>query len=124
MHCSLCGIDAVERIPSGGHIGRLRSPVPKQKPKQQQALAPIKKAKEELTANIDPVTLVKMVDHYIRKNFKDVGTEFAKKAIDMHEGKEKDTPIFGTATEEEKEVLETKGVPFSSLPKLPESTEN
>ncbi|MDO8494310.1 MAG: DUF1178 family protein [Deltaproteobacteria bacterium] len=126
VHCSVCGIDAVERVPAGGHVGSSKGLASRSisKPKQTEKALAHRPKMDELTANIDPVTLVKMVDHYIRRNFKDVGNDFAKKAVDMHEGKEKEEPIFGTATEAEKEVLETKGVPFSSLPKLPESTEN
>ena len=113
IFCSVCGGGDVTKIPSGGHakVSSKKSGIEK-------------KNREEITTNVDPVTLLKMVDHYIKKNFQDVGKDFSKEAISMHEGEKEGKPIFGTATSDEKDLMETKGVAFSSLPKLPESTEN
>lgn len=128
VHCSVCGIGEVRRVPAGGHVGHTTAPVkvPAKSVKPADAkLQTVQKTQpKEMTTNVDPVTLLKMVDHYIRKNFQDVGKEFAKTAIAMHEGEKPEAPIFGSATPEEKDLLETKGIAFSSLPKLPESTEN
>lgn len=124
VHCAICGIGAVQRIPSGGHVGS--SPVPKRKSsKTKIEKSPIQQMETNgIAANVDPVTLLKMVDHYVKSHFKNVGDQFAAKATDIHEGKSPKEAIYGTATETEKDLLEEKGVPFSTLPRLPESTDN
>ncbi len=73
VHCAVCGLGDVKTIPSGGHIAR--NPFKKERgPKP----APAKvKQNKEIMANVDPVTLVKVIDHYVKTNFKNVGDQFA-----------------------------------------------
>ena len=114
VYCAVCGLNTVKRIPSGAPV--FSKPSPKLKPEV--------RPEGDTHLNVDPVTLMKAVDHFVKTNFKDVGADFAKKAIDIHHGKSPREPIYGTATPPEQEMLEEEGVTFSTLPRLPESTEN
>ena len=107
IFCALCGANTVHKIPSGGHV----SGSPKET-----------KETKETHVNVDPVTLVKAVDHYVKTHFKNVGPKFAEQALAIHEGKKEKEPIYGTATEPERDMLDEEGVAFSTLPKLPESS--
>lgn len=119
VQCAVCGEGNVRNIPSGGHVAHAHpsQAVPSKK-------AETKRAKEEVMANVDPITLMKMVDHYVKTNFKDVGNQFAKKAMEIHNGLAEKEPIYGTATPQERKALVEEEVPFVTIPKLPESTEN
>lgn len=114
VYCAVCGLNTIKRVPSGAPAFSKTSPKPK----------PEAHAESDTHLNVDPVTLMKAVDHFIKTNFKDVGAEFAKKAVDIHHGKAPREAIYGTATPPEQEMLEDEGVSFSTLPRLPESTEN
>lgn len=123
VQCAVCGISEVRRIPSGGHVAKpeiqklARRPSPSKSPNKP-------RVRQEAVANVDPVMLVKALDHYVKTNFKDVGKEFAKEALAIHQGVSPKEAIYGTATAEEREMLETEDVPFSTLPKLPETLDN
>lgn len=120
VECSVCGVDRVEQIPSGGHIAK--SSLKVQKLSQKTALSP--SSSDEIAANVDPVVLMKAVQKYVRDNFKDVGDQFADKARQIHRGEVPSEPIYGTAKEEQLETLEEEDVAFSRIPKLPEEFEN
>lgn len=115
--CAVCGMDEIEKIPSGAHVGVNLNAQPVKKPVPTTS-------NNELMTNQDPVTLLKMVDHFVKTHFKDVGKEFAKKALEIHRGEAPKEGIFGSSTPKEREALEEEGVPFSMIPRLPESTEN
>lgn len=118
VHCAICGLGEIKTVPAGGYISH-------SKPSKKETLQKPKPTKtEETVANIDPITMVKMVDHYVKTNFKNVGDQFAKKALEIHQGTTEKESIYGTATPKEQEVLVQEEVPFVTLPKLPESTEN
>lgn len=53
---------------------------------------------------------------YIKNNFEDVGTAFAKEALKMHYGVAKKRNIRGSATSEEEEVLKEEGIKFFKIP--------
>lgn len=114
VYCAVCGVGEVRRRPSGGHV--------RQKPAPKKSGKPA--VKKEIMTNVDPVTLLKAVDHYVRTNFKNVGDQFADQAMKIHQGEASPEPIFGTATEKDQKMLEENEVPFTTLPKLPESTDN
>lgn len=121
VYCAVCGLNTVKRVPSaclsvGREAPAFSKPALKPKPETH--------AESDTHLNVDPVTLMKAVDHFIKTNFKNVGAEFAKKAVDIHHGKAPREAIYGTATPPEQELLEEEGVSFSTLPRLPESTEN
>ena len=56
------------------------------------------------------------VMEYIKNNFDDVGTDFAKEALKMHYGVAKKRNIRGSATAEEEEILKEEGIKFSKIP--------
>lgn len=116
IHCSVCGKAQVEKVISGGHISlastdkipKHPSPVPTQ----------------EQAVNVDAVTLMKAVNHYVRTHFKDVGVQFAERALQMNRGQIPHDAIYGTATPQEFENLEEEEVPVTLLPKLPDEFDN
>lgn len=118
VHCALCGVDEVRRMPSGGYVGGAGGkPEKTQSVSLKQGLAPV--AGNDKTFNADPAVFLKMMHHFVEKNFKNVGPDFAKKAIEMHQGKSTEKPIYGDATPEERVMLEEEGIPFATLPKIP-----
>lgn len=130
VYCAVCGVGKVRRMPAGGHVGHATSPASampvkrvRTSPKKVPASKAIKSL-QEITTNVDPVVLLKAVDHYVRTHFKNVGEQFASKALEIHQGTAEQEPIFGTATEKDRQILEENDVPFTTLPKLPESTDN
>lgn len=58
------------------------------------------------------------VMEYIKNNFDDVGTDFAKEALKMYYGVAKKRNIRGSATAEEEETLKEEGIKFSKIPLL------
>ncbi len=64
----------------------------------------------------------KIVD-FVRKNFDDVGSEFAKEALKMHYGVQEPRNIRGTSTQQEEETLRKEGIEFFKIPMptLPET---
>lgn len=59
--------------------------------------------------------LTKAHEH-IEKNYKDVGSNFAKQALDMHNGNLEKESIRGVATAEEVKTLKEEGVSALPLP--------
>ncbi len=53
---------------------------------------------------------------YIRDNFEDVGTAFAKEALKMHYGVTEKRDIRGSATDDEEKTLKEEGVKFFKFP--------
>ena len=53
---------------------------------------------------------------YIKNNFEDVGTAFAKEALKIHYGVAKRRDIRGSATGEEEETLREEGIKFFKFP--------
>lgn len=70
--------------------------------------------------------LTEKVAEYVEKNYEDVGTDFTKKALEMHYGTEDYRNIRGTVTNEEDKVLKKEGVPVIKVPvaKKPENDLN
>ncbi|MCG8552000.1 MAG: DUF1178 family protein [Desulfobacterales bacterium] len=53
---------------------------------------------------------------YVENNYEDVGSSFAKEALEMHYGAKDFKQIRGTTTQEEEKTLEKEGVPVMKLP--------
>jgi len=124
VDCPVCGDVHVEKIPSGGHLMQV-APSPKAKAptvsKQENA------TKQENTAAIgqlDPVTLVKAVRHYVKTHFENVGEQFAAKALQMHKGEIPPREIYGQADKQELKELSKEEVPHFLLPNLPPEYDN
>lgn len=53
---------------------------------------------------------------YVENNYEDVGSSFAKEALEMHYGAKEFKQIRGTTTQEEEKTLEKEGVPVFKIP--------
>ena len=67
---------------------------------------------------LDYKKLAKHVVEYIKNNFDDVGTAFAKEALKMHYGVTKKRNIRGSATAGEEETLKEEGIKFFKIPSV------
>lgn len=129
LTCGACGCREVSKLPSGGHIGKSSiKPVTTQLiPSgidQPQPIPEKPQTHAAKTVNVDPVTLIKAISNYVEKNFTNVGGNFTDQAIQMHKGEVPPNPIYGNASEEQREQLEDEGVGYTLIPKLPEEFEN
>lgn len=61
----------------------------------------------------------KEIVDFVKKNFDDVGCEFAKEALKMHYGVEEPRNIRGVSTKEEEKMLKEEGIEFLKIP-MPE----
>lgn len=122
--CAYCGNKAVSRRPAGGHVMGGRSGGKVVAAAVPTVPAEAKPAADTLQVNVDPVTLMKAVHHYVKNNFKNVGEKFTDQAIQMHRGEIGAEPICGSATETQKERLDDAGVAYTQVPKLPHEFEN
>ena len=57
----------------------------------------------------------KMTD-YVENTYENVGSSFAKEALEMHYGAKEYKQIRGTTTKEEEKTLEKEGVPVVKIP--------
>ncbi|WP_321495247.1 DUF1178 family protein [uncultured Desulfobacter sp.] len=59
---------------------------------------------------------VEKMTQYVENNYENVGSSFAKEALEMHYGVKEFKQIRGTTTKEEETTLEKEGVPIMKLP--------
>lgn len=123
VSCTVCGISDVRRIPAGGHsIGiKMASHSAQQSEKKS---SPTTKQSDQQVVLTDPVTLAKAAYHFVKKYCKDVGSQFAEKAIAIQRGEAPPEPISGTASASDIKRLNEEDVAYTLLPKLPEQFEN
>ncbi len=76
----------------------------------------IKKGGERTKEEIDPQQALQIVHQYLDKHFEDVGPEFYKEALKIHNGQAEKRNIKGTATTEEEVILKEEGVQFFKIP--------
>ena len=100
LTCPVCGCADISRIPSTFAI--------KNSPSLNRAS--IQDAKTNLAA------LGRQIQHYVEKNFDDVGPDFAREALKIHYGAEKPRNIRGVSTAQEEETLRSEGVEFVKVP--------
>jgi hypothetical protein len=53
---------------------------------------------------------------FVKNNFDDVGTDFAKEALKIHYGASEPRNIRGVSTKEEEKTLEDEGIQFIKIP--------
>lgn len=116
VQCPHCGSNQVTKKPTGFHIGSKNTNSPK-------VTADVS-VKGDKTPAFDPVILLKNLNQYVEKNFKDVGKDFCDKAIAMHKGLSPLENIYGELTLPQKEKLEDEGVDYMTIPKLDQKFEN
>ena len=61
------------------------------------------------------------LSEFLKKNFDDVGCDFAKEALKIHYGVSEPRNIRGVSTEEEEKTLRQEGVEFIKIPMPPSS---
>lgn len=130
LTCSVCGIQDVAKVPSvihttasQVHTSRLETVREGASPKP----PVLKKGSQNphpTIMNVDPVVVLKAVQQYVKTNFKDVGNQFTEVATRMTKGETPHENVYGTATPDQCDRLETEGVPFFLFPTLPEEFEN
>ena len=98
ISCPVCHDTSVYRIPSTFAI--------KSSPTVKDVL--------EQPAELERIS-TKVVD-FVKKNFDDVGCDFAKEALKMHYGVSKERNIRGFSTKEEEKTLKKEGVQFFKIP--------
>ncbi len=62
--------------------------------------------------------------HYVENNYEDVGSSFARQALEMHYGVKEFKQIRGTTTKEEEKTLEKEGVPVFKVPTFKKDDED
>jgi|SRR6056297_1363017 len=67
---------------------------------------------------------VEKTSRYVENNYEDVGTSFAKEALEMHYGAKAFKQIRGTTTKEEEKTLEKEGVPVLKIPNFKKDNED
>jgi hypothetical protein len=126
VECPVCGVNNVTRVPSGCHVGAVqltRTDTDKTPTNTDTTQKQIKKAPTE-APQVDPVVLVKALQHYVKTQTKDVGERFAETAIKMHRNEIPAESISGTANKEQIRRLDDEGVTYVPVPRLPERFEN
>lgn len=124
LECSVCGIKMVDRLPTATHLIASRGEASVSGPQAAPVTVAEKTKVSSTVVNVDPVVVLKAVHHYIRSNFKDVGTEFSEKAAQMSRGETPFENIHGQASPSQCEKLEEEGVSFFVFPPLPDEFKN
>lgn len=103
--CPVCNDKVIVKIPSTFAIkGASQSVVPRP-PKE-----------------IDYQRLGKEIADYVKQNFDDVGTDFAREALKIHYGVSSPRNIRGVSTLKEEQTLKEEGIEFFKLP-LPSASD-
>lgn len=76
----------------------------------------IRRGGEKAKEGIDPHQALQLIHDYLDKHFEDVGADFYKEALKIHNGEAEEKNIKGTATTEEEVILREEGVPFFKVP--------
>ena len=98
--CPVCNDTAVDNVPSTFAI------------KSSQALKPKALSSEEVAL----AKIGKEAIEFVKKNFDDVGCNFAKEALKIHYGATEPRNIRGVSTEEEEKTLKEEGIQFFKIP--------
>ncbi|MBI4126342.1 MAG: DUF1178 family protein, partial [Deltaproteobacteria bacterium] len=93
--CAVCGVNAVRRLATGGHLVASRGEKVVITPATETP-KPVEQTPTELP--VDPVTFLKTLHHVVKKHCVDVGSKFAERAIAMQRGEVPVEPIAGSAT--------------------------
>ncbi|MEM7072424.1 MAG: DUF1178 family protein [Pseudomonadota bacterium] len=104
--CPICADTTISRRPNMPNIARAKGEQPPRAQNQQtsQQLQAYFRAKRA----------------QIREHFDNVGDEFAKQAIQMHQGKVETRPIYGTADRQGVATMKELNVQFAPIPWLHE----
>lgn len=111
VSCAVCGTNEVSILPKGRVV--------KKEHKVSDNLIP-----KTTKPTIDAMMLIRSMNHFIKTNCENVGERFPNEARKMFYGEEPPKNIYGSASEDEREGLAEEGIPFATIPKLPEEVNN
>ena len=100
ISCPACNDTTVEIVPSTFAIKSSQSSKPRSLSSEEAVLAKIGEEAIE----------------YVKKNFDDVGCDFAKEALKIHYGATEPRNIRGVSTKEEEKTLKEEGIQFFKFP--------
>ena len=109
VSCPVCGDTAVEKRP---HACAIRTKKDRKEARRQSDHAAVQPLSE-----VDAKEMLLRLHHYVRENFEDAGPHFAERARKIFHGEVEQKSIFGTVTADEREELDSEGVPYAVLPK-------
>lgn len=104
--CPVCEETTISKIPSGFAIRGSAEPAPARPGRRSEMAA-----------------LGKQIVDYVKKNFDNVGADFAQEALKMHYGASEPRNIRGVSTPKEEETLRAEGINFFKLPVPPEPSD-
>jgi len=107
IHCPICDTEQVAKLPSASHLNLGKAA--NQNPQAEQAIL----------AQDAGAFLYKLHEH-VKRNFEDVGDEFAAEAKRIHYGEVEERNIRGNATKDEVAELNDEGIMALPLPDLPD----
>jgi len=96
--CPICNNTCISRIPSTFAIKSSQNPA----------------NFSSKQAELEKISM-KIVD-FVKKNFDDVGCDFAKEALKIHYGAVEPRNIRGISTKEEEKTLKEEGIEFIKIP--------
>jgi len=98
--CPICNVTSVDIVPSTFAI---KSGAPSISKELAAENASLEKTEQEAI-------------EFVKKNFDDVGADFAKEALKIHYGAVEPRNIRGVSTKEEEKTLEDEGIQFIKIP--------
>ena len=98
--CPICNATSVDIVPSTFAIKSGAPSISKDFAKEK---ASLEKTEQEAI-------------EFVKKNFDDVGADFAKEALKIHYGAVEPRNIRGVSTKEEEKTLEDEGIQFIKIP--------
>ena len=98
--CPICNVTSVDIVPSTFAIKSGAPSISKDLAAEKSILAQNEKEAIE----------------FVKKNFDDVGADFAKEALKIHYGAAEPRNIRGVSTKEEEKTLEDEGIQFIKIP--------
>ena len=110
IHCPICGTEQVDKLPTASHLN-----FGKTANQDRQAA----QTEQAILAQDASAFLYKLHEH-VRRNFEDVGNEFAAEAKRIHYGEVEERNIRGNATKDEVAELNNEGIMALPLPDLPD----
>ncbi|HSA58626.1 MAG TPA: DUF1178 family protein [bacterium] len=120
--CQFCGDEHVSKVNAGG---------PAETPECLPRVIPAPEADGQAlpteilaTGEIDGITVLKALRHYVKTHFENVGKDFASLARKMRDGEIPQKNIYGEATPEEIEELADEEIPHIVLRDLPPEFKN
>ena len=126
LTCPVCHSKQVQRLLGGVPLTQ-HSPeptAPAKPPNPVKLKAPLPGLVQTKTIKIDPVVLIKALNHHVHTHYENVGKHFYDQAVQMHEGVIPAKRIYGEVTASEQEQLDDAQIEYAIVPKLSPKFEN